>query len=223
MARSHAAAAVLAVGVLWAGASGAGAQTVYFEDFENEASWPEWSTSVTAEAYPTFTRFLGRFINHRATLDVNLPALPQDNTIPGEGPTWSYVLDFSFYCIDSWDGSDTLHGPDRFQVLVNDEVIFSETFANQHGLQSFRGADVGPVQLGFDTRWMDSIYQISLPFSAPPGMNEISFEAMGLHGSMSDESWGIDNVHVRMALIPAPGAGMAALLGVGVMGARRRR
>ncbi len=97
-------------------------------------------------------------------------------------------------------------------------------FANQHLWQTYQhNPDVGRSQLGFDGRWNDSIYYMSIPFATDAPVMRIDFLAYGLHGSMNDESWGIDNVRVSTVPIPAPAG--AALLGLGglVMLRSRRR
>ena len=211
-----AAAAALAVCTL---GGVAGAQVIYTQNFEAGSAWPEWSVNQTTQS-PTFTRFLGRFLGERATLGVELPPLPEGDGIAGPPEAASYLLEFSFYCIDSWDGSDANNGPDRFHVFINNEPIFSETFANQHQEQSYREPDVGRSHMGFHDSWFDSIYHIALPFVAPAGNVNIGFQATGLL-TMSDESWGIDNV--RVSVIPAPGVAGVALVGLGAFGGRKRR
>ena len=133
-----------------------------------------------------------------------------------------YKLVFDFIAIDSWDGTDTSFGQDRFLVVINNtNVIFNETFANQHPGQTFPRGGVVPQNLGFGASY-DSIYRdITVLFSTPVGTAiNANFRDGGLQG-MADESWGIDNVRLY-STVPAPGAlslcGAAAILGT-----RRRR
>lgn len=219
-------------------------QSLYFENFESGSAWPEWSTNRTDETYPTFTRFLGRFSNDTVQLTLELPALPQNAVIGdggegggggageggggsggsggGGGGPWTYLLSFRFYCIDSWDGADTLWGPDRFRVLVNTTTLLDETFGPVNPDQPYRAPSVGHAHLGFNAMYVDAIYDIALPFTAPPGQTTFTFEAMGLQ-NLEDESWGIDDVRVSMVqLIPAPGAASAAAA-LGLLAMRRRR
>jgi hypothetical protein len=135
-----------------------------------------------------------------------------------------FTLMFDLYIIDSWDGYLTPHGPDHFQVLVNDVMIFDETFANQHHYQSFRAPDVGPMHMGFNSLYKDSIYRdISIPFTIGDAETiSIRFRSQGLH-SMADESWGLDNVRVSYVPIPSPGAMGLLCAGLLVMAPRRRR
>ncbi len=108
-------------------------------------------------------------------------------------------------------------------VRINNQNVFDQTFGNQPGsTQSFRAPTVGPAMLGYDPRWLDSIYRnISVDFTVPVGDQiHITWYDGGLQG-MSDESWGIDNISVTYQTVPAPGlAGFSAL---GLLGLRRRR
>jgi len=141
-----------------------------------------------------------------------------------DGPT-PFLLTFDFYAIDSWDGSDTTWGPDTFRVLVDGEPLFVETFANQHGNQTFEGEpDEGGANLGYN-HWNDSIYRgIEVPFEVGPGATvvEIVFGGKGLQ-PMPDESWGVDNVNVSYQVVPLPGAAWAGLAGLAGLTALRRR
>jgi len=139
-----------------------------------------------------------------------------------------YTVQFDFYAIDSWDGDGANNGPDRFEVLANGVPIFSETVANTHTYQSL-GLEPsgGRRHLGFSSTYMDSIYRdITLDFEVSPTAPKVivSFRGVGLQ-SLTDESWGIDNVSVSYEYrpIPAPG-GLAAIgVGLGLAGRRRRR
>jgi len=221
---------VCVAGALGSGAAARG-DVVYAQDFQTGTSFPGWSTGATQTA-PAFSRFLGRFSSQLVTLTLTLPALPPPGPDFGEpggggdggggspGPYWTYVLDFDFYCIDSWDGYG-MYGPDRFIVRAGGVTLLSETFANQHEYQSYPGAPVlGPEFLGFNPTWRDSIYHLSLAFVVPGGPTQLAFEATGL-SSLHDESWGIDNVVVSAVLVPAPWS--AGVLGLAWWARRRRR
>lgn len=209
-------------------AAGADAAIFYSNNFEQNEPYAEWSSSQRYnDDVDIFTQFLGRFTNGGATLTLAAPPGPRDE-VPGGGggnppQPRRYLLEFDFYCIDSWDGSDPANGEDHFAITVNNAVAFNHTFANQHPWQSYPGDPaVGPVQLGFDGRWNDSIYRLSVPFATDAPSLAISFFAYGLHGSMNDESWGIDNVRVSTVPVPAPaGAGVLALMGLAAT--RRKR
>ncbi len=219
--------------------AGANATLFYVNTFQSGTTYPEWSSNQTYTEEGVFTRFLGRYTNSGVMLTLDAPPRPRDE-VPGGGDggdggggggppppppppvARGYVLDFSFFCIDSWDGSDPAYGLDHFAVRVNGQIVFDETFANQHLWQSYQGDPaVGRSQLGFDQRWNDSIYGLSVPFATDDPVLRIEFFAYGLHGVMNDESWGIDNVRVSTVPVPAPAG--AAVLGLGGLVAMRRR
>ncbi|WP_156804809.1 CARDB domain-containing protein [Synechococcus sp. PCC 6312] len=169
----------------------AGQQLVYREDFENGVG-AEWSArAVDATHLNSFTRFSGRWSNSSQTL-----TLPTQTGV-------NYTLAFDFYALDSWEGSNTTNGPDYFDVSVNGQLAFHETFSNISGFpQSFRSPDQGgaSINLGFAS-FGDAIYrQIPITFTATGATTQIRFAANGLQG-LADESWGIDNVRVTQAAI----------------------
>lgn len=142
------------------------------------------------------------------------------------GGAMSYRLNltFDFYAIDSWDGTESTYGVDKFLVRANNTLIFDESFTNQAGnRQSFTGVpQVAGTNLGFNT-FNDSIYRnISLDFTVAPGVPIVLLFTDTLNQINNDEAWGIDNVRVSYQVVPAPGA-MAVLGGLGALAARRRR
>ncbi|MCC6227698.1 MAG: PEP-CTERM sorting domain-containing protein [Phycisphaerales bacterium] len=203
-------------------ASAANAQihTLYENNFESGRLGSEWTgpTSVDSHYQRYFSVFNGRYTNDTITLSLD----PAPN--PGAGKYNLYTLRFDLYVIDSWDGNNQAYGPDTFAVSLGNTKLFLETFSNQDTNQTYaRRPDAGPYQMGFNNSWKDSIYRnIAVQFTAPQDQKlKLSFTGKNLQ-SMSDESWGIDNVRVRYESVPAPGA--AALLGMGgLLAARRRR
>lgn len=195
---------------------------IYSNNFESGKAGSEWGANKVITNATNFTHFMGRYSTFDA-IKLKLPV--PDGVREGlrQGQTLSYGVTFDFYCIDSWDGSDPKNGMDYFQVLVDGTQYFSETFANVHEWQTFREPDIGRTQLGFNSKWKDSIYLgISVPFTVDDWRNDfsITFRSRNLTG-MDDESWGIDNVHVWYDVVPAPGT--AGLLGLGLLSASRRR
>lgn len=165
------------------------ASVPYFADFESVAG-QEWSLPLFDASTPwPFTRFCGRFGNDWQTLTLS-------NLVAGE----SYTLGFDFYAVDSWEGaSGSGAGPDFFGVSLDGRQIFRETFSNSSPTnQSYLGrSDEGPANFGFNASYADSIYRnIALPFVASNSTIQISFYGQSLE-SLSDESWGLDNVSVR--------------------------
>ena len=177
-----------------------------------------WSDNAHLAFSPAFTHFVGRYSeNDSVLLTLRLPAPPE----PGIDRT--YFLEFDFYAIDSWDGDGANNGPDSFQVLVNGDSIFHETFANTHDYQSFREPDAGRWNMGFSSRWADAIYtNLLIPFELEPDARELKLRFKGnVAQGLADESWGIDNLEVGYVDVPAPGVG--ALAGVVGLAALRRR
>ncbi|CAG0975805.1 hypothetical protein PHYC_01494 [Phycisphaerales bacterium] len=228
------------VGGLLAASGGAMAQsgTLYSNTFESRQIGAEWSAGTALDWWlPTFSTFNGRYSTGGTTLTLTQPAGPQPGGISegsggsggggggGGGGSWlQYHLTFDLYIIDSWDGSNTIYGPDWFKVSANGQTLMRDTFGNQPGsTQTFHAPTTGPAVLGYDDRYLDSIYrQVSLTFTVPMGQPlAITWRDEGLQG-LNDESWGIDNVLVTYETVPAPGA-LAGMAAMGLVGLRRRR
>src|SRR5262249_26028151 len=61
-----------------------------------------------------------------------------------------------------------------------------------------RQPDTGRVQLGFNGSYVDAIYRdIEVAFTASNATTQITFSGQNLQ-NVDDESWGIDNVSVRL-------------------------
>lgn len=182
--------------------------TVYSTDFESGTPSGVWSLDAVAQT-TGFSRFLGRFGNTSVTMSI---AVVADRM---------HELSFDFYAIDSWDGSDTPWGPDVFGVRMNGEDLFRETFSAFDGPQTFEGDPTRRGSFGFEY-WNDSVWRLTMHFTPTSNNTSIQFYAQGLE-QMHNESWGLDNVVVRlMPEVPAPGG--AALVGaLGAAGLRRRR
>lgn len=218
---------LVCVGAMAALAVQARAGIIFTDDFQQDYPKSGWSTGtlICLENEKNFTWFNGRYSGNQSTT-LTLAAPPPPKTGSGTGGPYNlFTVTFDLFILDSWDGNDTNLGPDRFSVKANGATIFSETFANQHNNQSARRPDVGPIQLGFDSRYNDSIYRkFAKDFTIPDTATTIvlNFGALGLQG-LNDESWGIDNVKVEYKVVPAPGAAAMVMGLAGVMGFRRRR
>ena len=218
---------------------------LYQNTFESRSLGTCWSagTLLNWEERPNFTTFNGRYSGGSTTLTFPQPTLlgPRAGSSgPGGGsggggggggcggggePTVISSVTFDLYAIDSWDGSNSRFGPDRFRVAANGQSLLDTTLVNHEAqLQDFRAPDVGPVHLGFNQGWADSIYRaVTLEFTLPDAASPIlnTWSDGGLQG-MVDESWGIDNVEVSYRAVPAPGALAGLLLGLLAAGRRRR-
>ncbi|MHB8519117.1 MAG: FG-GAP-like repeat-containing protein [Limisphaerales bacterium] len=162
----------------------------YLTDFENGVG-PEWGVPVLNSSETLgFTLFSGRFDNTSQWLTLT-------NLVPGQ----SYTLGFDLYVLDSWDGNG---GPDFFNVAVNGIQVFHETFSNYNGNppnspQSYPGQpDEGRANLGFTPSYVDAIYRnLEITFQASNTVSTIAFSGQNLQ-NVDDESWGVDNVGVRL-------------------------
>jgi hypothetical protein len=154
----------------------------YFTSFD----WglgPEWVAPVLDRGQGVFTSFTGRFGNQSQTLRVS-----------GLTPGQSFTLGFDFLAIDSWDGNN---GPDIFDVTVNDARVFHETFG-VYGPPSYtRPPDWEWANRAF-SGYPDALWRnIEIPFTATGTSAEITFQGQNLQ-AVDDESWGLDNVSVRL-------------------------
>ncbi|MBI5387108.1 MAG: VCBS repeat-containing protein [Verrucomicrobia bacterium] len=159
----------------------------YFASFETNVG-AEWLDAALA-AEGLFSRFSGRFGNQAQRLVLT-------NLVVGQ----SYTLGFDFYALDSWDGS----AGDFFNVAVNSVQVFHETFSNYNGdppsnPQSFaRSPDEGRTQYGYRPDYVDAIYRnVELSFTASNAYTTFTFSGQNLE-DLGNESWGLDNVSVRL-------------------------
>jgi hypothetical protein len=216
---------ILAGGIAGLGVLGvARADVVYSNTFQSgTAPGPEWSSNAHFDTATPFTRFLGRY-GTTDSVTLTLPRPPGDSEGQGGAGTYRlYNVTFDFFAIDTWDGYEPTYGPDSFQVFVNNAMLFNETFANQHNLQSYHPPTVGPTPLAYGVA-NDSIYRdISIDFTLAPTATDIQIRFHSqLSQTMADESWGIDNVRVGYSVVPSPGSLALLVLG-GAMASRRRR
>ena len=165
------------------------ATTPYFTSFENGIG-AEWGVAQVVSTYSAFTKFTGRFDND-----------PQTLRLKGLTPGKAYTLGFDFYAIDSWDGTSS---PDQFLVNINGNQAFLETFSNYNGdppssPQSFASQpDGGRVNYGF-SGYVDAIYRnVEIAFTPTGSTAVITFQGRNLQ-NVDDESWGLDNVSVRLS------------------------
>lgn len=153
-------------------------------------------------------KFLRSATGNKVTL--SLSGLPAHTSIS---------LDFLFAAIDSLDGSGAYPSGDYFKVTVDGLAVFRESFANALAsqIQSY-AAPAGitlarRVDLGFSgpgSYYTDSAYYlgadpvfVNLPHSGPTLTVTFEIEGPGIQG-LDDESWGMDNLRVRVAT-NAPG------------------
>ncbi len=202
------------------------AAIIFTDDFQASTIKPQWSTNskLNREAESVFSWFSGRYTAEYITLSLPAVPPPKSGDSTGGGKHNLFTLTFDLFILDSWDGLEPTNGPDRFIVKANTVEKFNEAFSNVGTTQTYRRPDVGPMQLGFDGRYNDSIYRkVAVDFTVPDNEPiKLEFHGTALQG-ITDESWGMDNVQVSYQVVPAPGAaGLAGLGGVLLLKRRKR-
>jgi hypothetical protein len=149
------------------------------------------------------------FSNETATLA--LTGLPSHSQV---------TLDFDLFIIRTWDGSYAGGpGPDRWMLNVAGGPTLLDTTFSTFGAvapwyQAYPDAypagnhlpGTGAVEhdtLGFPYFGVvrDSVYHLSFSFANTASALSFVFSAAGLQGG-TDESWGLDNVQVRLGALP---------------------
>jgi hypothetical protein len=175
----------------------------YSEDFEGDVG-KEWSTNKTSVTPAGQRRFLGDFENK--TVKLTLKELPPHKLL---------VLRFRLFALRSWDGYHPNWGPDTFRVAIEDgPTLLHTSFGHpRHALgpQAFPGwhgedhvpsatAAVAEDKLGyvFGTRPCDAEYEVELVFPHTDDALTLVFAVEANTVSLADESWGLDDVTVRL-------------------------
>ena len=81
--------------------------------------WLEWDNDYTSTTPQGNRKFLGRYGNEAATL--NLSSLPSHDRIE---------VEFDLFVIGSWDGNASTHGPDYWELEADGEQKFRTAFTN---------------------------------------------------------------------------------------------
>jgi uncharacterized protein (TIGR03382 family) len=239
---------VVGVVGMFASVACAGPVLVYQNDFATDQSaGPEWVTNPDWNSAQNFGGFLGRFGQETQILELGAYNDGHgggngggdngggdngggDNGGSGGGQSGgrsatNYTLTFDLYLLDSWDGAYAGEfGPDYFGVSANGESLLWEGWHGTKPWKNIVDPDVGPVNLGFNDRYTDSIFRdLTLSFSVAPDVDLLRISFIGAPSSvnLNDESWGIDNVRLTAEVVPAPGT--LALGVLGLAGMRRRR
>ena len=171
----------------------------YAANFETSVG-SEWSSNK-AEVTPTGNRrFLGQFSNE--TVSLSLANLP---------PHTQVTVSFDVYAIRSLDGNSIQWGPDIFDVRAeNGPIVTRTTFANQPLRQAwpgeFPGGDNAPGAGAAETNTLgytffgsplDAVFRVTKTIAHTGGALKLNFTASGLE-AITNESWGLDNVSLRV-------------------------
>jgi hypothetical protein len=197
----------------------------YSNTFESTVG-SEWSSTVTKQA-PYGQKFLGDWTN--STISLSLNELPDHSKI---------TLEFDLYIIYSMDGN---YG-DLWTLSVQDgPVLLHTTFSNplrpgitpqsypgnypseypaQTGAYAVNSLGFNSVSNGYINRvFGDSTYHLVYSFDHNSDNLVVNFQGNGMQ-SLLDESWGIDNVVVKIVTPdPIPGdANRDGMVDVGDLG-----
>jgi hypothetical protein len=175
----------------------------YSADFEAGAG-REWTPDMASNS-PTGIGYMGQFGPQTVSLTLtNFPALAV-----------GYVA-FDLYIFNTWDGNSVTNGPDYWKLAVGGgATLINTTFSgNQGENQSYPWpfgmgdfpwctAAVGinlvgyPQANGGSAFIADSVYHLQFAFTNVATNLVLNFSASDLQ-SLSDESWGLDNVQVYL-------------------------
>ncbi len=191
----------------WLPCPNAAADDAYRADFQGQVG-PEWSARSTAATNRGGRRFLGPFANGGARL--RLTKLPAHRFL---------TVRFDLLILSTWDGDEVLTGdgaaigPDQWGLrVVGGPTLVHATFNNDTPTggttQSFpanlhqaayppRTGAVENNTLG-GRLYGDSVYRVSCTFPHTARALELDFYGLNLQ-SVSDESWGLDNLVVSTA------------------------
>lgn len=201
--------ALLVAADMWATAAFSEPAPFYFTDFQSGVG-AEWSMDKTSTTPSGGRVFLGRVGRESVTL--TLPEVPRHSVL---------TISFDVLIIGSWDGNyvSPTAGPDIWQVdFGEDDVVFTTTF-NTHDFAaqyqaypdgypegqhpSHTGAiEVGSLGYSCVGMCRDALYHIELIAPHSNRSIELRFSGVNLE-DLSNESWGLDNVDIRMEGIPS--------------------
>jgi ankyrin repeat protein len=207
--------------------------TIYQNEFDEETPGEEWSTTTTgAFAGPlklsgipnTGKHFLGEFGDQN--LRLTLTKLPPHSTV---------TVVVTLLTINTWDGGgiEGGTGPDIWEARVEGgPMLFRTTFANRNEdwqhipLQAFPGEytrESHPERTGALARDVlhigatndnptgepDAVYRLKFSFAHNKSILMLNFQGKNLE-ELSNESWGIRNIEVRVGHVAGAGKPVAS-------------
>jgi hypothetical protein len=221
---------------------------VYTNDFNGPAgsTYPEWSvatyswtgneagtlapgsgteTITNVDSYNSAERFLGELggpailkgppydARHFVRVDESIQL--SLNTLPAHT---SLTVAFDLYVLKSWDGDNSVYGPDRSKLAISGgPTLLDTTFSNNFktgvdlSLQDYPAVNSPPQtgastvnRLGYGFWFGDSTYHFSFTIPHNSGSVVFVFSSSMNEGksepthSTRDESWGLDNIRVTV-------------------------
>jgi hypothetical protein len=133
-------------------------------------------------------------------------------------------LSFLFAALDGWAGNNVAKGgPDRLQLLVDGQVVWSTAISNYTLTSSNGGTLLGSGYFGGNPRMVDSAWD----FSDVAALQNIHYSGTSLSFGLRaagdgwtggpTETWGIDNIQVTLNAPPVPEPESDMLMGAGVV------
>ena len=196
---------------------GGAAIYLYRNDFEGSVG-PEWSHTTTSTTPSGARRFLGEFGND--TVSLNFTGLPAHNQV---SLSFELFLIRSWDGNASRNAAGTVVGPDAWELTVAGGTTLLRTTFGNHDFIPILNRQAYPhaypdgehpartgasenntlgyafdfVEEGLGSRPLDSVYRLTFTFDHTATSLGFDFTAFGLQ-SLSDESWGLDNVTVSV-------------------------
>ncbi len=186
-------------------------ERVHFSDFDENIG-EGWSTNkIERPPNPKRSKFLGRFAGNESAR-LTLEKLPEHAYLK---------LTFDLHVIQSWDGTNTSWGPDRWKLYVDQRVLLDTIFRNEEEQAgSLRGQQHYPALLpearnkfktgaavtdrlgykrtdGVKDTSPDATYKMSFVLPHTADTARIVFSGINLQ-EVGDESWGLENVTVEV-------------------------
>jgi hypothetical protein len=153
------------------------AVTKFWEDFEDGAAGPEWSSPPTIESSTRLTKF--SFVPEDSGMTLNL--------LTKEGQVYEAQIDVLLF--PPQGEADDTNDDNLLIIKVDGKVVVAFT---PDDIRKLRGDDAMPGD--------PVIRKIRVPLTAGYGIAEMTFEAAKGDGAAGWSQWGVDNILVDLGL-----------------------